>query len=197
MAARVFRQRGRARLEPARPGPRAAVSQGAQQELEFRRRGRGRGRLRPQQRACRGAGAALAAAHHPSAGPARQPSLRVPGDHRRGFRLEAVCRHARPRLLSIPGHPQQRSVRRAGRSRRSAARGGRRARLAPLRRCRAAGDRPGLPRGDPRLPARSVRSDRGRSLQGVGTREPEPLDGGLRSRRSGGAQVRAVRAEHS
>ena len=71
-----------------------------------------------------------------------------------------VRRHEHARLLSISGHPQQRPVRRAGGSRRPAARGRGRARLAPLRRRGALGDRARLSGGDSQLSAGPIRPHR-------------------------------------
>ncbi len=156
-----FSPRGRTRPEPpgARSGP--ALPQDTQQEPELRGGGRRRGWVRPQQRPRRGAGP-----------PAPLPRLiRLPDElgSRNFVFLGTIVEAFVSKLfagMNMRGCYQFRVTRNSdlfveqGRGRRPAARGRGRTRLAPLRRCRAPGDRPRLPRRDSHLPARTVRPQR-------------------------------------
>ena len=171
-------------LDPARPFPRIQ-----NKSLNFIVRLAGQGRLRTRHRSRHRAGAALAAARGRTAGGRWPQAIRAVDRHRAAVRVEALLRHGRARLLPVPGHAQQRSVRRRRRSRRPAARTRRRTRASPLRRRGATRGLARLPAGSRRVPDAAVHAERGGFLRGVGTGEPESPRGDLRPGAAARSQV--------
>ncbi len=148
LAGKLLPQRGRAGAEPAGPRSGPPLSAHPEQEPQLHR---------PARRA-----------RTPSAATPTWPSCRCrarcrawcPCRRKAAARPSCCCRtswpssspllfpgHGGARLLPVPGHAQQRPVRRRRGSRRPAPRAGGRAGASPLRRIGAAGDLGGLPGG--------------------------------------------------